>query len=143
MYCGKCGKQSTDGIRYCVHCGADMATQTPTPPAAPAAPAETVEDTDSLRQELLDASKPPTDPGKTPGGSPRGPRIISADTVGIGKTLAGRYKIIARLGVGGMGEVFKAVDAELNDLPVAIKVLPPMLAANTRSINRLRTEAAI
>jgi len=142
MYCGKCGRQSTDGIRYCIHCGADMAQQTPLPPAS-APTDETIEDTDALRQEMLDASKPPTDPGKTPGGTPRAARMVPADSVGVGKTLAGRYKIIDRLGVGGMGEVFKALDTELNDLPVAIKVLPPMLAANTRSVNRLRTEAAI
>ena len=135
MYCGKCGKQTSQGIRYCVHCGADMAQQTPLPPSSTPA-AETIEDTDAMRQDLLDASKPT-------GETPRGPKMISADAVGLGKTLAGRYTITDRLGVGGMGEVFKASDKELNDLAVAIKVLPPILAANTRSINRLRTEAAI
>jgi len=144
MYCGKCGKQSTDGIRYCIHCGADMAQQTPLPPASAGTGDDvTIEDTAALRQEMLDASKPPTDPGKTPGGTPRSPRMVPIDAVGVGRMLAERYKIVDRLGVGGMGEVFKALDGELNDLTVAIKVLPPMLAANTRSVNRLRTEAAI
>lgn len=142
MYCGKCGKQNTDGIRYCVHCGSDMAQQTPLPPSS-TPPEETVEDTNALRKELLDVSKPPTDGSRPPGAAPRKPKVISADMVGVGKTLAGRYKITARLGAGGMGEVFKATDSELNDLHVAIKVLPPILAGNTRSVNRLRTEAAI
>ena len=142
MYCGKCGKQSTEGIRYCIHCGADMAQQTPFPPASASAD-ETIDDTAASREEMLDASKGPPDSGKTPGGTPRPARMVPIDAVGVGKTLAGRYKITDRLGVGGMGEVFKALDTELNDLPVAIKILPPMLAANTRSVNRLRTEAAI
>ena len=142
MYCGKCGKQNSEGIRYCVHCGADMAKQTPLPPAS-TPPAETIEDTAALRRELLDASKSTGKTDKPSTGAPHKPRMISADSVGLGKTLSGRYKIGERLGVGGMGEVFKATDAELNDLSVAIKILPPILAANTRSINRLRTEAAI
>ena len=142
MYCGKCGKQSAEQVRYCVHCGTDLAQQTPLPPSSTPA-AETIEDTEALRRDLLDANKPTDTGDKPPPATPRKPRMISANAVGVGKTLAGRYNIAERLGVGGMGEVFKATDSELNDLSVAIKVLPPILAANTRSVNRLRTEAAI
>jgi serine/threonine protein kinase len=38
----------------------------------------------------------------------------------IGDTL-GPYKIVALVGVGGMGEVYRAVDTRL-DRPVAIKI---------------------
>ena len=41
----------------------------------------------------------------------------------------GPYEIISRVGAGGMGEVVKARDTRL-DRAVAIKVLPPALAAN-------------
>ena len=84
-----------------------MAQQTPLPPSsAPHSPtpaAETIEDTEALRREMLDASRPAPDGPKAPDAAPRKPKVISADAVGVGKMLAGRYKITARLGVGGMG----------------------------------------
>src|SRR5713101_7404723 len=57
----------------------------------------------------------------------------------IGSTL-GPYRIEARIGEGGMGEVYRARDTRL-DRTVAIKVLTGALAADSESRQRFEHEA--
>ncbi|HET7496938.1 MAG TPA: protein kinase, partial [Candidatus Eisenbacteria bacterium] len=54
--------------------------------------------------------------------------------------LLGHYRIVSRLGTGGMGEVFRAEDLRL-ERPVAIKLLPPALARDAEAVERLTREA--
>ncbi len=56
-----------------------------------------------------------------------------------GTMLAGRFRIEAPLGVGGMGVVYRAHDTAL-DVPVALKLLRPELAARPDSFERFRQE---
>src|SRR5205807_445843 len=56
-----------------------------------------------------------------------------------GMTLA-HYQILAPLGAGGMGEVYRARDARL-DRDVAIKVLPECLAGTAEALARFEREA--
>ena len=55
-------------------------------------------------------------------------------------TKLGPYEILAPLGAGGMGEVYKAKDARL-DRFIAVKVLPEHLAKNPESRARFEGEA--
>ncbi|MBA2303165.1 MAG: protein kinase [Acidobacteria bacterium] len=57
-------------------------------------------------------------------------------------TRLGSYEVIALLGAGGMGEVYRARDPRLNR-DVAIKILPPLLAADRERITRFDREAQV
>ncbi|MEQ1762878.1 MAG: protein kinase [Pyrinomonadaceae bacterium] len=57
----------------------------------------------------------------------------------IGRVI-GTYKIVAKLGEGGMGAVYKGIDTML-DREVAIKALKPELASQTAIVERFRKEA--
>src|SRR5262245_18277275 len=52
----------------------------------------------------------------------------------------GPYQVVAPVGAGGMGEVYKAVDTRL-DRTVAIKVLPTQWAENAEMRERFEREA--
>src|SRR5690349_7946814 len=54
----------------------------------------------------------------------------------------GPYEIVARIGAGGMGEVYRARDTRL-DRFVAIKVLSPDVAASADARDRFEREARI
>ncbi len=55
-------------------------------------------------------------------------------------TRLGPYEVVAPLGAGGMGEVYRAKDAKLDRL-VAVKVLPPRLADDPTALARFEREA--
>src|SRR6266540_4362768 len=54
----------------------------------------------------------------------------------------GQYEILAALGAGGMGEVYRARDSKLNR-DVALKILPDTFAADAERIARFRREAQV
>ncbi len=62
-------------------------------------------------------------------------------TLASGTTL-GPYEIVAPLGAGGMGEVYRARDTRL-DREVAIKVLPDALARDAERVARFQREAKV
>jgi serine/threonine-protein kinase len=75
---------------------------------------------------------PYVDPAPPPAGSGR---------FAPGDLLAGRYRVVAPLGKGGMGEVYRADDLTLGQ-PVALKFLPPHLNSDPERLARFRKEVA-
>ena len=61
----------------------------------------------------------------------------------IGKTLEGRYKIIKKLGEGGMSYVYLAEDMAAGNARCAIKILSPALSKDENAMARLRREAEL
>ena len=58
----------------------------------------------------------------------------------IGKTIANRYEIISKTGVGGMATVYRAKDKVLNR-NVAVKVLKDEFTTDEEFIKRFNSEA--
>jgi serine/threonine protein kinase/Tol biopolymer transport system component len=78
--------------------------------------------------------------------SPAAEQVAIASTTAVGITLLtagtrlGRYEVLALLGAGGMGEVYRARDTRLNRT-VAIKVLPRSLSSDAFRRKRFEREA--
>ncbi len=66
---------------------------------------------------------------------------IRAQPQMIGREIAGRFRILAKIGEGGMGAVYRAEQISLKRA-VAVKVLRPELSANQMLVRRFETEAA-
>jgi len=57
-------------------------------------------------------------------------------------TRLGPYEITAQIGVGGMGEVYRATDTNLKR-QVAVKVLPATVAGDAERLARFQREAEV
>jgi serine/threonine-protein kinase len=72
-------------------------------------------------------------------------RGASATTSGrftTGAIIAGRHRLVALLGRGGMGEVYRADDLTL-DQPVALKFLPEGVAVDSERLMQFHNERRI
>ena len=125
--CTSCGADLAAGSRYCPRCGAKSGADAtgaagpvvpPGPGAAALAPSLTATSPSTLPPLAHHA---PFDPGTR---------------------LGPRYRIVAFLGRGGMGEVYRADDLELNQ-PVALKFLPGRVHANSLELDQLRREVRV
>ena len=119
--CESCGTVSEAG-RFCASCGAPL---------------------DALATVGAVAATPPKPP-KAPKTPSAKPRLSSGGLASEGRFLPGtllaqRYRIVALLGKGGMGEVYRADDLTL-DQPVALKFLPEAAARDEDTLARFRNE---
>jgi serine/threonine protein kinase len=67
-------------------------------------------------------------------------RVTSFQRTYASRLLDGKYQIIDRLGIGGMGEIFKVRHIHLNELRV-IKIMRPNVAADDQGLQRFLQEA--
>ena len=69
-----------------------------------------------------------------------GDRITNFQRTYSTRLIDGKYQILDRLGVGGMGEIFKVRHIHLNELRV-IKIMRPNVAADDQGLQRFLQEA--
>ena len=126
MTCRTCAKDVPDSSRFCLSCGSELKGVGAT-----------------VTQTVASASATPT-PGRTPSRSSLSSSsgLLAEGRFLPGVLLANRYRIVALLGRGGMGEVYRAHDLTLGQ-EVALKFLPEAAARNPAALARFYNEVRI
>jgi len=135
--CGSCGSALSDNSRFCSSCGAGVVAGDALTAAATSAEPQPATPKTASRQVQPRASgsrTPRSQRTPTSSGS-----LASEGRFLPGALLAERYRIVALLGRGGMGEVYRADDLVLGQ-PVALKFLPESAAGNEELLKRFRNE---
>jgi hypothetical protein len=133
--CSTCAAQLPPASRFCLKCGAPVTVGDPGELETGVMEAATM--------EAVAIAKPPVKLRSVTTQAPHsGSSGIPAYRFEPGSLLASRYRIISRLGKGGMGEVFRADDIMLGQ-PVALKFLTESAAGNLNLLTRFYDEVRI
>ena len=128
VFCSRCGTQNPDDGRFCTKCGAELASQLTPARAEPV----------SLEGQMTRVAPPaPSLDGLQtvlPGEQPA--------EICPGHVVHGRYEVLAKIGAGGMGAVYRARDRKL-PRDIALKVLLPSYQRDSQVMARFRREAEV
>src|ERR1700737_3636067 len=117
--CRSCGEGIPETSRFCLNCGAPVKL-------------------DVAASRMATIAVPPS----TPQSPSSGRSSLDEGRFLPGTLLAGRYRVVALLGRGGMGEVYRATDLKLGQ-PVALKFLPEAAASEPAVLERFHNEGRI
>ena len=150
MFCISCGTQIAEHARFCANCGTRVDLDTNATILGDEAlldsNLETIapEPRPTVRRSSPQPIRTPVRPRPAP---PSNPILTSSDPIGGGRFTPGaiigeRYRIVALLGRGGMGEVYRAEDLRLAQV-VAIKFLPEALSRDASALARFHSEVRV
>jgi serine/threonine protein kinase len=142
--CASCGTELSSAARFCLSCGT---------------PVSNTDDVATIEASKLDAatldgatmdfatpksSRSPRPPSRSSSSSASRPPssaeyLLNEGRFLPGRLLASRYRVIALLGKGGMGEVYRADDLTLGQA-VAMKFLPDEAGRDEGLVERFRNE---
>ncbi len=97
---------------------------------------------DDLTIDPPDAQTPEFGDSHRPTGSSTSNSALDSIRYHSGDVVANRYRIVSRLGAGGMGVVYRADDLVLGQT-VALKFLAPEYAKNPMWLSRFRQEVSL
>ena len=149
MRCPACGTTYPAEARFCTRDGTKLQPVAAASPAAsPAAPPAPVLQPQQPQPPLpVGAPAEPTPAGGVRSTTVRGgagdtPKRAISHANMVGQTLDGRYRIVKKVGEGGMSFVYLAQDVSTS-IRYAIKILSPALSQDTNAMARLRREAGL
>ncbi len=130
--CPNCKKAQHEGQRFCPECGRSLEI----PPDHGDAPLIT-RDAPAPSAPIAQFRRRHPQSTPTPSPSP-----ATGSRFAPGTVLGGRYRIVSRLGRGGMGEVYRADDLELAE-SVALKFLPSSRNRDPGWLSHIRDEVRV
>src|SRR5712664_1842421 len=146
MRCPSCSSEIPDPSRYCSACGSLVDSGND---------ATLIDDKVANEGETIAPATPRRTPSHPPPPRHSSSRLssgssgflsssdaVSGGRVTPGQIIAGRYRVVALAGRGGMGEVYRAEDLKLSQI-VAIKFLPASLSKDAGTLARFHSEVRI
>jgi serine/threonine-protein kinase len=117
MICPNCQQPLREGAQFCTNCGAKTVYA------------------GGATTESLETAGP--DAGATT--TPNAADAAASDPL-VGRVLDGKYEVVAPIGSGGMGAVYRARRVHIGD-EVAVKILHQRLTSDEKLVERFRREA--